>query len=460
MFRFPAAMIPGCDLLTDSGTTTMTMRQWSQLLLGDESYGSNEGYFEFKRQIVETFGPGYENRQTAENVFLFHQGRAAEHGLFSCLGRILGARARRDGQGRPFYVVPSNGHFDTTQANLEDNSFEPCNLFSPAARAKDPRERFKGNIDVDALVALLDDPAMTGRVPLVYLTVTNNTGGGQPVALANIRATSSVCRARGIPLMLDACRFAENAWFIREYEPECRAMTITEIVHAMFDAADGFHISLKKDGLGNIGGALVLREDGAVLRNWPELTAMLTAHQILVEGHPTYGGLAGRDLKALVEGLKTVVRDDYLNWRIGQVARFGAAVERACGAEVTVKPYGGHAVYIDLDRFFAGTRLGDDDFPGIALTGLLLVAGHRLCELGLYAFGRQVNGREVKPDPRVNNVRAAVPRLCYEDVDLLALAEVIGVLFQLRERIPPARVEYGADLPLRHFVSRFRLEGF
>jgi tryptophanase len=458
VFRFPAAMIPGCDLLTDSGTTTMTMRQWSQLLLGDESYGSNEGYFDFKRQVVETFGPGYENRGEHENTFIFHQGRAAEHGLFTCLGRVLGSRGRSDGQGRPYYVIPSNGHFDTTQANLEDNRFEARNLFSAAARAKDPAAKFKGDMDTEALEALLAAPQDRGRVPLVYLTVTNNTGGGQPVSLANIRQVSSICRANCIPLMLDACRFAENAWFIKQHESACRSMTVTEIVHAMFEAADGFHISLKKDGLGNIGGALVVREDGELVRRYPDLPGLLTGHQVLVEGHPTYGGLAGRDLKALVEGLKTVVRDDYLLYRIGQVGRFGAAVDRACGADVTVKPFGGHAIYIDLDKFFAGSRLGDGDLPGIALTGLLLLAGHRLCELGIYAFGKQVDGREVGPDPRVNNVRAAVPRLCYEDVDLAALAETVGGLYRRRDRMPAARVEFGADLPMRHFISRFRLE--
>lgn len=458
VFRFPAAMIPGCDLLTDSGTTTMTMRQWSQLLLGDESYGSNEGYFEFKRQFVETFGPGYENRGQGENTFIFHQGRAAEHGLFTCLGRILGSRGRSSGDGMPYYIIPSNGHFDTTQANLEDNRFEPRNLFSAAARAKDASARFKGNMDVDALGALLADPATRARIPLVYLTVTNNTGGGQPVALENIRAVSSVCRAYGIPLMLDACRFAENAWFIKQHEPACRAMTVTQVVHAMFEAVDGFHISLKKDGLGNIGGALVLREDGELVRRHPDLPSMLTGHQVLVEGHPTYGGLAGRDLKAVVEGLRTVVREDYLSYRIGQVERFGRALDACCGADVTIKPFGGHAVYVDLDKFFAGTRLRDDDFPGVALTGLLLVAGHRLCELGVYAFGRHVDGREVPPDPRVNNVRAAVPRLCYEDADLAALADAVGALYRRRDRLPATRVEYGQDLPMRHFISRFRLE--
>ena len=459
VFKFPAADIPGCDLLTDSGTTTMTMRQWSQLLLGDESYGSNEGYFEFKDQVVETFGPRWRNEDArVENVFIFHQGRAAEHGLFTCLGRMLGAPAKSVA-GRPYYIIPSNGHFDTTEANVESNNMEARNLFSAAARAKDAAARFKGDIDTDALRGLLEDPKMRDRIPLVYLTVTNNTGGGQPVSLANIREVGELCRAHGLPLMLDCCRFAENAWFIRRFEPGCGEKSVAEIVRLMFEQADGFHISLKKDGLVNIGGALVVCEKGLLARRYPGLQQALTGHQVLVEGHPTYGGLAGRDLKGIVEGLKTVVREDYLTYRIAQVQRFGARVDEACGADVVVKPVGGHAIYLDLDRFFAGTGLADDEFPGISLAALLLIAGHRVVELGVYAFGRQVGGKEVGPDPRVNTVRAAVPRLCYEDADLAAAAEAVGVLYRGRTEIPGVEVEYGQDLPMRHFVSRFRFKG-
>jgi tryptophanase len=459
VFKFPAEFIPGCDLLTDSGTTTMTMRQWAALLLGDESYGSNEGYFELKAQVVETFGPAWGTGDpNLENVFIFHQGRAAEHALFSCLGRMVGAAERVRGDGRPWFIIPSNGHFDTTQANIEANGFEARNLFSPEQRAKDPAAQFRGNMDTGALHALLADPEMRARVPLVYLTITNNTGGGQPVSLANMTAVSELCRAWDVPLLLDACRFAENAWFIRDREPGQAGRPVGEVVRAMFDRCDGFHASLKKDGLVNIGGCLCVREDGLLVKRFPGLREALTMHQVLVEGHPTYGGLAGRDLKAIVEGLRTVVRQDYLDWRIGQTQRFGAAIDEACGADIVVKPVGGHAAYLDLDRFFAGTALQDDDFPGVSLTALLLVAGHRLCELGVYAFGREVEGREVGPDPRVNNVRAAVPRLCYEDDDLQACAEAIGLLYRERARIPGVEVTYGKDRPMRHFISRFRFK--
>lgn len=452
VFKFPAEMIPGCDLLTDSGTTTMTMRQWSELLLGDESYGSNEGYFLFKEQVVETFGQGWANRDPdRENVFIFHQGRAAEHALFTCLA------TRLEPAERP-YLIPSNGHFDTTQANIEANGFEARNLFCPEARSGDTEARFKGNMDLAALKKLLSDRDNRARVPLVYLTITNNTGGGQPVSMANVTEVSELCHGHGLPLMLDACRFAENAWFIKQHEPGFEDRSVAEIVRMMFERVDGFHISLKKDGLANIGGCLVVKEDGLVPECYPELGSALTMHQVLVEGHPTYGGLAGRDLKAVVEGLKTVVREDYLTARIGQVGRFGDAIDRECGAGVTIRPYGGHAVYIDLDRFFDGTALEDEDFPGISLTALLLAAGHRMCELGVYAFGKNVDGSEVGPDPRVNNVRAAVPRLCYEDVDLQAAAEAVGVLYRNRDRIPGVRVTFGQDRPMRHFISRFEFK--
>jgi tryptophanase len=461
VFKFPAAMIPGCDLLTDSGTTTMTMKQWSQLLLGDESYGSNEGYFEFKRQIVETFGPQWENRDIdQENVFIFHQGRAAESGLFTCLSRLLGAGTATvflGGKPRQSpYIIPSNGHFDTTQANIEANSFEARNLFSSELRAKDEASLFKGNMDLDQLRALLEDPKTKERIPLAYMTITNNTGGGQPASLANIRKTSELCHSRGVPFMFDACRFAENAWFNQQYEPLCRNKSVAEIVRLMFEPVDGFHISLKKDGMVNIGGCLVVSEQGLLAKQYPQLSALLIGHQIPVEGHPTYGGLAGRDLKGMVEGLKTVVNQEYLTYRINQVQRFGAAIDEQCGASVVVKPVGGHAIYLDLDQFFAGTKLRDDQFPGVSLTALLLLAGHRMCELGVYAFGRQVDGKEVGPDPRVNNVRAAVPRLCYEDSDLESAAEAVGILYRCRDRIPGVEVIYGQDRPLRHFISRYR----
>lgn len=476
VFSFPAHLLPGCDLLSDSGTTTMTMEQWSRLLLGDEAYGSNEGWYELRDQFASTFGPDWRapERGPHEHLFLFHQGRAAEYALATAIRRLLPGpapekdfpagetgdklrlrleRLRRRLGVETSLIIPSNSHFDTTEANFAHAAIAPLNLPCPEHESGRTDFPFRGNIDLAALEAVL--AAKGANVPLVYLTITNNTGGGQPVALENLRAAAAICRRYAKPLFLDACRFAENAWFIRQREPGHAGRSITEIVHEMFRLADGFHISLKKDGLANIGGALLIRESGAFakLANGALLDA-LTDHQILAEGHPTYGGLAGRDLKAIAEGLRTVVHDDYLRHRVDQVARFGARL-RDYGVPV-MEPFGGHAVYLDMDRFFAGTAARDQEFRGIAFTALMLVAGHRLCELGAYAFGRYRDGVETGPDPRVNNVRAAVPRLAYEDQDLMACASAVRVLYEARDRIPAVEVTHGRDLDLRHFKSRFR----
>jgi len=483
VFLFRADKIPGCDLLSDSGTTTMTMEQWAALLLGDEAYGSNEGYFELKEQVGATFGTAWRQKPglpvgEREPLYLFHQGRAAENALFSVLWRELKRagipkhrtlskslqptlRARIEhrisavcggsaGPYEPYFVIPSNSHFDTTEGNIEDKFMVPVNLPCPEHLANDESFPFRGNMDLDELENLLSSEP--DRVPVVYLTVTNNTGGGQPVSMENIRRVREITRAHGVPFFFDACRFAENAWFIQQKERGYRDKTIEEIVHEMFSQADGFHISFKKDGLANIGGAVCIAQEGAFAERHPHFMNALTDFQIMTEGHPTYGGLAGRDLKALAEGLRTVTRQDYLNLRIGQVMRFG---ERLLENGVPiVRPIGGHAVYIDIDRFFDGAGR-DEDFKGIALTGLLLIAGHRFCELGLYAFGSSDGAREIPPDPRVNNVRAAVPRLMYEDRDLFAAAEAVKILHDHRDRIPGVRVDFGRDLKLRHFKSRF-----
>lgn len=473
VFYFPANLIPGCDLLSDSGTTTMTMEQWAVMLLGDEAYGSNEGFFELREQIPLTFGADWRLPPSTphEHLFLFHQGRAAEYALSSVIRRSYPLptekesfpsheKARRvqhrlehlrQRMGvKSSLIVPSNAHFDTTEANFAHWQIAPLNLPCAEHESGSADFPFRGNIDLEALRITLE--SATDNVPLVYLTVTNNTGGGQPVSLENIRRAAALCHEFNKPLFLDACRFAENAWFIREREPGCRNMTVPEIIREMFAPVDGFHISFKKDGLVNIGGALVIRPDGLLARS-SELLDRLTSHQILVEGHPTYGGLAGRDIKAIAEGLRTVVRHEYLSHRIGQVHRFGECL-RDAGIPV-MEPFGGHAIYIDVDRFFAGTAARDEEFRGISLTALLLVAGHRLCELGIYAFGSYRDGTEQPPDPRVNNVRAAVPRLAYEDQDLAACAAAIRILFENRDRIPAVKVEYGRELPLRHFKSRF-----
>lgn len=449
-FFFPAQKIPGCDLLSDSGTTTMTIEQWSQLLLGDEAYGANEGYFELKEQIFETFGQEW--RQAVpqiENMFIFHQGRAAEYALFAQLAYLL----KQKGYNLNEIIIPSNSHFDTTQANIENQQMIALNLPCQEHLTNNEQYPFRGNIDLKRLEEYLEQKS--SQIPLVYLTITNNTVGGQPVSMANIRQTREITQRYQIPLFLDASRFAENAWFIKHKEKGYHSKTIQEIVYEMFQYCDGFHASFKKDGLVNIGGMLVIKPNGLFYQKYPQFWQRLIDHQILIEGNPSYGGLAGRDLKALVQGLKTVVNEDYLTYRIKQVEKFG---NKLIEYNIPIiRPIGGHAIYIDVDKFF-NQKGADEDFLGISLTALMLIAGHRLCELGLYAFGKYRNGQEILPRPRVNYVRAAIPRLVYEDQDLLAVAEAIKVLYNNQDNIPGVEVIYGRELPLRHFKSRFKFK--
>ena len=485
-FLFRSDMIPGCDLLSDSGTTTMTIEQWAAMMTGDEAYGSNEGYFELKDQIGKTFGPGLVDDDSSggssKNLFIFHQGRAAENAFFSvlkghlqkrnaCFGQHLSGDLDRELKERielkirsfsgeesvvteSSFIVPSNSHFDTTQGNIENKGMIPLNMPCREHLANDEEFLFRGNMDIEELDNLLATEG--ARVPLVYLTITNNTGGGQPVAMSNIAEIRKITKKYNVPFFFDACRFAENAWFINRNEEGYANRSITEIVHEMFSYVDGFHISLKKDGLANMGGALVIRSGGSFTEKYPDFNEGLTDYQIMAEGHPTYGGLAGRDLKAISEGLRTIVRKDYLDSRVKQLGRFGEQLVKQ-GIPI-IRPVGGHAVYIDVDRFFDGIA-NDADFKAISLVALMLIAGHRVCELGLYAFGSFKEGVESPPNPRVNYIRAAVPRLAYEDQDLFSFVEAVGILAENRDKIPGVNVDYGRNLSMRHFKSRFSFKG-
>lgn len=444
VFYFPSEMITGCDLLSDSGTTAMTNEQWAALQVGDEAYGSNKGYFMLADQVREMFGDEFFNQPTSgrPNAFIFHQGRPCEDALFSILGRV--------GSG---LVIPSNGHFDTTQANIEANQIKALNLFSPELKDDESDFHFKGNIDIPKLKGLLEKSR--DIVPVVFLTVTNNTGGGQPVSMANIAEASEIAHASDIPIFFDACRFAENAWFIKQYETGYRNKYIWDIVKEMFSHVDGFTISFKKDGLVNMGGGLFLRDDGYFVRRYPHIPDALFNYQIIKEGHPTYGGLAGRDIMALVVGLRTVTQEKYLTHRINQVQGFGQAMVEHDIPILT--PAGGHAIYLDVNRFFAGTRMKPEDFAGISLTALLLAGyGHRACELGNFALGSHDGKTGETTLPEVNFVRFAIPRLRYERQDLDSVVEAVQGLHRNRDKIPPVDVTYGRELSLRHFKARFR----
>jgi tryptophanase len=347
------------DLLTDSGTGAMSSEQWAGLQRGDESYAGSPSWYRFLDAVRELFD--------FPHVIPTHQGRAAEKILFSVLG----------GPGR---AVPNNTHFDTTRANVEFTGAEAIDLPIPEQRIPGSEHPFKGNMDVGALDALL--AARPGEVPVVFVTVTNNSGGGQPVSLENLRSVRAVCDRHGVPLFLDACRFAENAWFVREREPGQGKRDVADVVREMASLADGMTMSAKKDGLANIGGWLAVR-DGALAEQCRNLL-------ILTEGFPTYGGLAGRDLDAIAQGLREVVDHDYLRYRIRSTAYLGEAL-LAAGVPV-VRPIGGHAVYLDAGALLP--HVAPLEYPGQALACALYVEGGiRGCEIGSVMFGRRPGGR-------------------------------------------------------------------
>jgi tryptophanase len=443
MFFFPSEMVTGCDLLSDSGTTSMTNEQWAALHLGDEAYGSNRGYFLVMKQIRETFGEEFFNDPNSgrPNAFIFHQGRPAEDALFTMVGRL----------GRDL-IIPGNGHFDTTGANIKRNNMQAMNLFSPELLSESSGSHFKGNMDVERFKTLLE---LSGeKIPISYLTITNNTGGGQPVSMENISEVSKISHDYDIPLFFDACRFAENAWFIQQYEKGYRIKEIRTIVKEMFSYVDGFTISFKKDGLVNMGGGLFLKDKGLFVKKYPDIPDALMGYQIDKEGHPTYGGLSGRDIMTLAVGLKIASKEEYLTYRINQVKDFGDDLYKH-GLPV-ITPIGGHAVYLDMNKFFSDTAMKPVDFGGVAFTALLLAAyGHRAIELGNFSFGYFDKKIQKEMLPEFNFVRFAIPRLRYEKKDLDSAAEAVKILYENRDKIPAVNVIYGRDLPMRHFKARF-----
>lgn len=408
------------DLLTDSGTSAMSAEQWAAVMRGDESYAGSRSWYRFEAAVQDIFG--------FRHVLPTHQGRAAERILFATLCK-------------PGDVVPNNTHFDTTRANAEFAGATAVDLVIPEGRQPSTVHPFKGNMDVGALRALIAEVGRE-RIPLCMLTVTNNSGGGQPVSLANVREVSAVCREHGIPLYIDACRFAENAWFIRLREPGQGSRAPIEIAREMFSYADGCTMSAKKDGMGNIGGFLATN-DSALAASQQNLL-------ILTEGFPTYGGLAGRDLDALSVGLYEALDPDYLLYRIQSTTYLGEHIARA-GVPI-VQPPGGHAIYIDAAAFLP--HIPPLELPGQALVcELYREAGIRAVEIGTLMFGRRdPETGEEHPGP-MELVRLAVPRRVYTQSHIDYVVEAILEVWTRREAVRGYRIVEQARW-LRHFSAK------
>lgn len=408
------------DLLTDSGTGAMSQEGWAALMRGDESYAGSRSFFRLRDVVRDTFGDF--------EVLPTHQGRAAEHLL---LGLIL------QGGG----TVLGNGHFDTTRAHVELAGAEAIDLPHPSSR--DPRREapFKGDIDLEALAAHLSGPG-ADRVRAVIMTVTNNTGGGQPVSLANLQAARRLAQTAGVPLVCDIARFAENAWFIHTREAACAGMAVPEIVRAMGDCADVLLMSAKKDGLVNIGGLCCVRD--------PALHEQLCQRSIVFEGFPTYGGLAGRDVEALAVGLREVLDPAYLRHRVGQVAELARGLDDA-GVPI-VRPAGGHAVYVDAGALLP--HLPAEQFPAQALGCALYVEGGvRGVEVGSNMMGRDpITGENRHPEFEL--LRLAVPRRTYTQAHLDVVVEALARIAAVPARVPGLRMVSEAPV-LRHFTARF-----
>jgi tryptophanase len=406
------------DLLTDSGTGAMSVYQWSGMMKGDESYAGARSFRVFERAVRDITGYA--------EVIPTHQGRAAEHILFSTTVR-------------PGDIVPNNTHFDTTRANVRDRGGEALDL--PCAEAHDAESThpFKGNIDLEGLERTLR--SNTGRVPLVMITVTNNAEGGQPVSLENVRSASASCRRYGVPFFLDACRFAENAWFIRTREDGQSERTPLEIAREMFSLADGCTMSAKKDGMANIGGFLAMND--------PQLALRCRGRLVLTEGFPTYGGLAGYDLEAIAVGLKEALDEDYLRYRIRSIEYLGDKL-MAAGVPI-VSPTGGHALYIDAGRLLK--HVPASEYPAWALSLILYVEGGvRAAEIGSVMLGRQSDGSE-RAAPR-ELVRLAFPRRVYTQSHVDYVAEVVLHVATLASRIRGVRIVEEPPF-LRHFTAHF-----
>ncbi len=415
MFLIPAEDVL-IDLLTDSGTGAMSSLQWARIMQADESYAGSPSFFEFERVLRQITG--------FQHILPTHQGRASERILFELLGG-------------PSKVVPNNAHFDTTRANIEHSSAEAIDL--PLAEASQPRQRhpFKGNMDLAALRSCIDRVGPS-RIPCVMCTITNNSFGGQPVSLANLRAIRGICDEFQLPFFLDACRFAENAYFIKRREPGQSDRSVASIVREMFDLADGATISAKKDGMVNIGGVLLIRDENLFQRASNLL--------ILTEGYVTYGGLAGRDLEAMAQGFQEALQEDYLCYRI-RTAEYVEEKLLAAGVPI-IEPAGGHAIYLDAAAFCP--QIVPAQFPGQALAvALYRHAGIRGVEIGSVMFGGA--GRNARA---LELVRLAFPRRVYTQSHMDYVVEAVIEVFERRQELLGLRIISEPPV-LRHFTARF-----
>ncbi len=408
------------DLLTDSGTSAMSSSQWAGIMDGDESYAGSRSFFRFERVVRELTG--------LKHIIPTHQGRAAEKILFS----IVGGAGKR---------IPNNTHFDTTRANVEFSGAEAFDFLNALGKQPAAKGDFKGNMDVEALEVFIKENGRE-RIPLCMITVTNNSGGGQPVSMRNIRDVKAVCAKYGIPLFLDACRFAENAYFIKLREPGYADKSVRTIAREMFSYVDGCTMSAKKDALVNIGGFLAVNDD----------TLAQNARNLLIvtEGFPTYGGLAGRDLEAIAQGLDEVLEEDYLRYRIRSVAYLGEKFT-AIGIPI-VQPPGGHAIYIDAKQLLP--HIPAHEYPGQAVVcELYRLGGIRCVEIGSVMFGKYASdGKLISPPMEL--VRLAIPRRVYTQSHIDYVVEVSEELVSKRDRLRGYRIVEEAPM-LRHFTAKF-----
>ncbi|MDP4116285.1 MAG: tryptophanase [Bacteroidota bacterium] len=408
------------DLLTDSGTSAMSSKQWAGIMDGDEAYAGSKSFFRFEEAVKKITGFKY--------IIPTHQGRAAEKILFTNVG----------GPGK---YIPNNTHFDTTRANVEFSGAVAEDFLNEIGKHPEIRADFKGNMDVPALENFIKEKGVE-NIPLVMITVTNNSGGGQPVSMQNIREVKAVCKKYGLPLFIDACRFAENSYFIKKREPGYQDKSVLEIAQEMFSYADGATMSAKKDALVNIGGFLALNDDNLAM-NCRNLL-------IVTEGFSTYGGLAGRDLEAIAQGLEEIVDENYLQYRIRSVEYLG---ERLISAGIPIiEPPGGHAIYLDAKRFLP--NIPPEQFPGQSIVAALYIEGGiRAVEIGSVMFGRyDEHGKYVAPPMEL--VRLAIPRRVYTQSHIDYVIEVMIEVFKKRNEMPGYKITYEAPM-LRHFTAKF-----